>query len=467
MIESDVLVIGAGPAGMAAATEAAGRGARVTLLDEQRALGGQIYRNVQGADAARLSVLGSDYAKGRTLTEAVARSGVQHVTGAVVWDVAHDGTVTFSKDGAARQARGARLLLATGAVERPVPIPGWTLPGVSTAGAAQILLKSAGLAAENAVIAGSGPLIYLLAVQMIAAGAPPKAIVETQTMRDFWAGLKHLPGALAGFRTLWKGAGFLRDIRRAGVPRVTAATELRVEGQQQAEGLRYVRNGTETFISCDTILLHQGVVPNTQISQSLRLEHRWDGGQFCFCPVLNEWGETSLAGVFVAGDGGGIGGALAAERAGRLGALEAVRQLGLISPSERDKAAGPIRRALRRDLAIRPFLDAIYPPAPEILAPADDVLVCRCEEVTAGDIREFARLGCLGPNQAKAFGRSGMGPCQGRYCGLTVTEILARENRQSHENTGSYRIRSPLKPVSLAELASLTQTTDPERKNND
>ena len=121
--------------------------------------------------------------------------------------------------------------------------------------------------------------------------------------------------------------------------------------------------------------------------------------------------------------------------------------------------ASPLRRALARELAARPFLDAAYPPYGAALRPADNTVICRCEEITAGDIRSYANLGCLGPNQTKAFGRAGMGHCQGRYCGLTVTALLADANRQSPDETGYYRIRAPLKPVTLGELAAMDDTT--------
>ena len=160
----------------------------------------------------------------------------------------------------------------------------------------------------------------------------------------------------------------------------------------------------------------------------------------------------------VAGDGAGIGGAKAAEVAGRLAALKLAEDLGRLTVSQRNQYATPLRTALARELAARPFLDMAYPPYTHAVSPADTTVICRCEEVTAGEIRGYAKLGCLGPNQTKAFGRAGMGPCQGRYCGLTVTALLAEANRQTPNETGYYRIRPPLKPVTLGELAEMEQT---------
>ena len=138
--------------------------------------------------------------------------------------------------------------------------------------------------------------------------------------------------------------------------------------------------------------------------------------------------------------------------------------MGALSAARRDELARTPRRSLSIHLAARPFLDALYAPAPEFLCPEDRTLVCRCEEVSAGDIRHYVRLGCLGPNQTKAFGRPGMGPCQGRLCGLTVSELIAAERGMCPSQIGYYRIRPPIKPVTLGELASLAT---PERDGAD
>ncbi|UCH73314.1 MAG: FAD-dependent oxidoreductase [Rhodospirillales bacterium] len=455
MKEVDLIVIGAGPAGMAAARTAADGGGAVLLLDEQPEPGGQIYRGVLRADNRRSEILGENFLAGRPLAEALDHRKIRVEKGAVVWRVERSGHVAWTRSGAARIASGRRVLVATGAIERPVPIRGWTLPGVMTAGAAQILLKTAGMVPKNAVLAGSGPLLYLLAQQLIAAGAPPKAVVETQNLRAHLRASRHLPRALWDWQHLLKGARMLAAIRRAGVPRHTGATKLRATGVDAVEGLRFRAAGQTREIPCDTLLLHQGIVPNVQITRSLGLAHDWDPAQRCWHPRHDIWGSTDVPAIMVAGDGGGIAGAGAAVLTGKLAALEALHALGRLSETGRDAQAATLRRALKRELAARRFLNTLYAPAPEIIAPPDDVVICRCEEITAGMLRGYVQLGCLGPNQTKAFSRCGMGPCQGRYCGLTVAELLARERDVSPETIGYYRIRAPLKPVTLGELAQL------------
>jgi NADPH-dependent 2,4-dienoyl-CoA reductase/sulfur reductase-like enzyme len=195
------------------------------------------------------------------------------------------------------------------------------------------------------------------------------------------------------------------------------------------------------------------VVPNTQFTQSLRASHTWDEAQLCFAPVTDQWGELDVPGIFVAGDGGGIGGAQAAETQGEVTALAIAAQLGAIDTAARNRSAAPLLRRLGDVMRIRPFLDSLYRPRDEHRVPKDEVIVCRCEEVTAGELRRFVKLGCLGPNQAKSFGRCGMGPCQGRLCGLTVTEVIADARDVAPATVGYYRIRPPIKPLTLGELA--------------
>ena len=209
-----------------------------------------------------------------------------------------------------------------------MPVPGWTLPSVMTAGAGQILLKASGLVPERCVLAGSGPLLYLLAVQMARAGKPPLALIETQGAGDILRAVPHLARGARGWRSLVKGVGLLAELRRFGVRRITGARDLRITGTERAEAIEYTAKGRSQRIACNTVLLHQGVVPNTQISQALRLAHVWLEGQQAFAPRCDRWGETSAAGIFVAGDGAGIAGGIAAASAGQVAALQVAYQLG-------------------------------------------------------------------------------------------------------------------------------------------
>ena len=450
----DVVVVGAGPAGMAGATELAGLGLSVVLLDEQGSAGGQIYRGITLAPLSRRDLLGPDYAQGNVLAQALANTPVRHIKQAAVWQVGRDHQVSYLQGGRMHTLQAQAVLLATGAMERPFPIRGWTLPGVMTAGAAQILLKSAGLApTEPVVLAGCGPLLYLLGWQYLRAGVPIKALVDTTHRDDYWRARRHLVSALRAWPYLRKGLQLMRSLRQARIAHFTGATELAIEGTDSAQALTFKANGKRERIATRCVLLHQGVVPNIQFSQSLRATHAWDAQQLCFSPLKDSWGELDVPGIFVAGDGGGIGGAQAAALQGRLAAFGIAARLGALGAPQRDQRGASLHLALANNLRIRPFLDLLYRPRDEHRIPADDVIVCRCEEVTAGQLREFVAMGCAGPNQAKSFGRCGMGPCQGRMCGLTVTEVIADARAVPAGDVGYYRIRPPIKPITLGELA--------------
>jgi NADPH-dependent 2,4-dienoyl-CoA reductase/sulfur reductase-like enzyme len=450
----DIAIVGGGPAGMTAAVTARRHGASVALLDEQLAAGGQIYRGVTDAAPERMQVLGPDYAVGAALAQEFAASGAHHIPGAAVWQVTAQRQVHYLRHGAVRSVQAQRVLLCTGAMERPFPIPGWTLPGVLTAGAAQILLKGSGMAPRSPVVlAGCGPLLYLLGWQYVRAGVPIAAIVDTTDGADYRRAVRHAGGALAGWRYLKKGLMLMATLRRAGVPFYGGATDLHVLGDREVQGLGFTSGGSRRDVRTPLVLLHQGVVPNTQFTWSLRARHVWDDAQLCWSPVTDAWGELDVPGIFVAGDGRGIGGAQVAALQGKLASLAATAQVRKLDDGARDDLAEPLRAEMRRHLFIRPFLDALYRPKQANRIPADDTIVCRCEEVTAGDVRGYVRIGCAGPNQAKSFGRCGMGPCQGRQCGLTVTEVIAQARGVSPAETGYFRIRPPIKPITLGELA--------------
>ena len=454
----DLVIVGSGPAGMACALDAARAGLDVLVLDENPMPGGQIYRNVGDSPLPDAALLGDDYTRGADLVQRFAQSRVRYWPETLVWQITRALEISFTRrsgTAASGQIRARAVVIANGAYERPCPIPGWTLPGVMGVGAAQTLFKSSAmLPAVPVVLAGSGPLLYLFAWQLIQADRAPAAILDTTPSRNYWRALAELPGALRTPAYLLKGRRLLNAIRRSGIPHIRHVTRLSVEGDGRAESVQYVANGRASTLAASIVLLHQGVVPNVQLTRSIGCDHHWDRAQLCWHPRTDAWGETTVPNLFIAGDGGGIHGAIAAQTAGALTALALSHRLGALSRDARDEQAAPLRRQLDRHRAVRPFLDTLYRPADAFRRPADDTIVCRCEEVSAGEIRVMARLGCAGPNQTKSFSRCGMGPCQGRLCGLTVAELLAEAHAKPMAEVGYYRIRPPIKPVSLGDLAA-------------
>lgn len=458
MSDFDLLVIGGGPAGLAAAVQARALGLTVALVDEQPEPGGQIYRAVERAEAeGRAATLGDEYRHGLGLAKAFRDCGATYLASHQAWQVERDGRVYVSDGAASRALSGKRVLVAVGAMERPVPVPGWTLPGVMSVGSAQILLKTTGLLPDEGVwLAGSGPLALAYAQQVVASGGRLAGFLDTSRFSRRRAALfGHWRGALRGRRYIMKGLSYYTSVRASGMRIVEGVEAVEALGEGQVQKVRWRVGSTWESAPATGLLLHEGVIPNTHVTQSIGCAHAWDAAQMCFRPVVDAFGATDVEAIFVAGDCGGIGGARVAEQRGRIAALGVAASLGRIAAAERDRQAQPFRAELDDHFAIRGFLDAMYPPPPELLAPADDVVACRCEGITAGRIREAVTLGCRGPNQVKSFTRCGMGPCQGRMCGPTVTGIVAAALSVSPEEAGALRIRPPLKPLKLGELAAL------------
>ena len=447
----DLFIIGAGPAGMSAAIIAARGGLSVVVADEGTAPGGQIYRGVQ---TSTLTALGAEYHDGRALADTFTASAARYLPRSSVFMIERLESGGF-EIGVSCQAQAtlwqtARVLIATGALERPFPIPGWTLPGVMTAGAAQTLLKSSAIVPQGpAILAGTGPLLVLLAVQYARLGVKIAALLDITPRSNWRSALPHLPGFLAS-PYLGKGLSLLRELVGT-VKIIRGVTALAAIGTERLSAVEFTANGQTSRLPAETLLLHQGVVPQVNLAMAAGVAHSWNPGRLAFEPHLDADGRSNIANLFIAGDTGGIGGAAAAARQGQIAALA---MLGA-------NAEEP-RAALKAALRGRAFLDAFYRPAPQFRMPADEVIVCRCEEVTAGDIRALAHRGTTGPNQAKAFTRAGMGPCQGRSCALTVCELIAAERGQSPQATGHMRVRNPVKPITLGEMASLTRSAAPQ-----
>ena len=448
----DVVVVGAGPAGMAAATVTATAGLATLVIDENAGPGGQVWRAITTTPVMTRPTLGEDYWRGQPHVAAFEASPAAYLPGATVWSLDRERNIGVSAGGEARLLSARHVIIATGAMERPFPVPGWTLPGVMTIGGAQTLLKASGLIPEGRVVlAGCGPLLWLYADQMLRAGGEIQAILDT-TDGEAWSAARPHALRFARSRYLAKGLRLMAAVRRR-VRVIGGITKLAIEGTSAVEAVSFQQGNQQSErMPAATVLLHQGIVPNVNLAMAAGVAHRWDDGQLCFNPVLDADGGTNIAGLAIAGDGARIGGVEAAMARGQLAGVAAARALnaaaGLPDPTA-------VRRVLTRYSEPRAFLDAFYRPQKAFRVPTGDTVVCRCEEVTAREIIDTVRLGPEGPNQIKSFLRCGMGPCQGRLCGLTVTELMAEARGVTPEDIGYFRLRPPVKPITLAELAGL------------
>ena len=453
----DLIIIGAGPGGLAAAVTADSLGMNTLVVDEQPEPGGQIYRSMERSLKENVDVLGKDYFAGKALVEAFRASGVTYMPNTTVLNIANNFDVDLVSVGVTEHVRAHRMLVSIGAVERPVPMKNWTLPGVMGAAAADILFKSSDMVPDEPVIlAGSGPLLLLAACHLVDNGVKVSAMVETAGIKDYIKATPYLPKALLRCSYLIKGMLMRLKVKRADVPLYMGCRDLEVIGGERAEGLRFTYRGKKLDVPAKSILLHEGVVPNLRLSQLLNCAHEWYKPQRYLKPILDIWGQTSVKGISIAGDSAGIGGGPMATVRGHLAAIDSAYKLKKISESERDSLAKEHKKNIAKEEWIRPFLDHVFPPNPQTLNPIDsNTVVCRCEEISVGQIREAISQGARHPAQVKARTRSGMGPCQGRMCATTISEIIADSCSIDIVDVGSLQVRSPLKPLSIEQYANM------------
>ncbi len=445
-----VAVVGAGPAGVRAAQALARAGLRPILVDEANHPGGQIYRQPPtGTSAQTYSVYGLEAAKARAIHAVVegAEGRIDYRPRTLVWSLFGNTLDLLGPDGHARVEFDA-IVLATGAMDRAIPFPGWTLPGVFTLGAAQIALKAQGVAIGRRVaLVGAGPLLPLVTHQYLKAGIEVAVALDAT---PFGAKIANLPGMLALPRTLAKG---LYYTARCGTRLRYGVRALRAIGGERVEALEWVdAGGTTHRVACDAVGASFGLRSESQLADLAGCRFDYDALTHQWLPARGAGGRSSVAGVYLAGDGAGIGGADAAELQGERAALALLEDRGLAFDGAR---AAELDRAIAREAKFRLALERAYPfPAHLLDAVADAEIVCRCEGITAATLREAATQREAGEvNRLKAFTRIGMGRCQGRVCGLAAAELLARARGEAIGDAGRLRGQPPVKPVPVGALA--------------
>jgi len=444
----ELVVVGAGPAGMAAALAAAAAGMTVTLVDEAPTAGGQYFRGRQ-----------NDVDEGSPRDFQNRATGVTVLLGTAVIDVPDDGRLTlWDAASGCRSIAYDRLVLATGAYDRAVAIPGWTLPGVLAAGGASTLAKLHGVAAGRRIlVAGSGPFLLAATDDLSAIGCSVE-IVEATPLGVSIRGLAHVVRDPAIARQTMR---YLAHFATRGVRRSYGEMVTRILGTNRVEGAVINRvdadwspiPGTERNVAVDGVCLGFGFVPQLDLAQALGCRLDYDADAANHFVAVDDAMRTSRPEIYAAGELTGIGGMQVAKAKGHLAGLAAAYDAGALSSEAFSAGSAPVRSRLRAMCGLADWIARAFRPRPGLWRLADAATtLCRCEDVRCGDAERVLAVNAASPFSVKTMTRAGMGLCQGRVCGPYLAEWLrARHGYIMPAGERPWRIRPPLRPVPLAD----------------
>ncbi|MBS0419904.1 MAG: NAD(P)/FAD-dependent oxidoreductase [Proteobacteria bacterium] len=452
MSTQKIVIVGAGPAGTRAAQCLVRHGLTPLVISEAPDNGGQIYRRqppgftrspqkLYGAEAHKAVSLHSTFDRLRSQIAYLPQTTVVNIVDRTLFLDTLEGVeeVTFDS-----------LLLATGAMDRVIPMQGWTLPGVFTLGGAQVALKYQACAiGERVVFVGTGPLLYLVAYQYVKAGAQVAGVYDCV---PFGRKVAALPSLLWSPRTAFLGMYYMARLKTLGVPVRQGITPVEIAGDGHVRAFKFRDDFGEHVVDCDAVGMGYGLKPESQLAELAGCSFRFDEIQRLWV-VSHDGSGRVRPGLYVAGDCGAIGGADVAELQGELAALELLADLGMqASAARRRKLQGSLRRLAR----FRRGLENAFPfPQWLVHTVPKETIVCRCEAVKLGDMDDMLAL--LGPddtNRLKAFCRTGMGRCQGRVCGSFLMEYLAVRSNKPIEAIRPLRAQAPIKPLAYAKAAA-------------
>lgn len=463
------MVIGAGPAGLRAALSAARRGVEVTVIGEDPQYGGQIFRQLtpplqtQGhtMELQNRQILDD-------LQEDMIKVDIQFLNKTIVWGIFDDKVIAFDKSKKSL-IKAKKILIAEGAYEAPVAFPGWILPGVMSLGGLQILLKSQGIIPNGKiVIAGTGPLLFYTASQLIEKGARVEAVLEASSLSQWtkWTmKLWRAPGILG------KGLKYLNILRKHHVPVYYGTVPLEAKGGEGLKEVVFVKvnnqwrpiPGTEKEMAVDLLCLNFGFIPSTQFSHMAGCEHTCDIQLRGWVPKVDSRYETSVEGIYAAGDCTGIGGVKKAVLEGELVGNEVARHFGRLPGVEADKRLSVLEKKIRGYLWYQHFLKNIYSFRPGLLdLLTDETIICRCEEVNFGTISHLIENKSYRLEQIKLHSRTGMGRCQGRFCYPLLLGIFSRTLSGDDACSQDFTGRIPVKPLPLETLFDLSTSVEIE-----
>jgi thioredoxin reductase/bacterioferritin-associated ferredoxin len=463
MREVDIAIVGVGPAGLAAALEAAEIGAEIVVIDEYHNLGGQLYKQVPEAFSLKsLRKENRQYAEGSEIITRLQSTHVEVMLDTLVWDIFDERTLALYRHDSTELLRAKKLILAPGAQEVPIAFPGWTLPGVMMGGAAQALLVTQRIVpGSKVVLAGGGPLQLKVASQFVKAGAEVVDILEASGKSP--VSLEYALRSWGQWSKMREALGYWLALNRARIPYHHQHVPVRALGNDGVEAVVAAQvdddwkvvPGTERTLEADTLCLSYGFLPSIQLTSLLGCKLRFQERAGGWITWHDDNQQTSIKGVYVAGEVSGVGGGDVAAEEGRIAAIAATRSLGLVEGDGRQQREQRVRKRLesaRRFAAVAGDMMAIRPGLFGIMT--DDTVVCRCEEVTVGQVKEALADGDRTVRGVKTRVRAGMGRCQGRMCSFLVRQLISRETQTPINEIQLDTPRPPVKPVPIQALSA-------------
>ncbi len=445
IVEPDVAIIGGGAAGLEAAIAARAYGASVVLLDERKIAGGQFYK--QSASHAPLD---GQQAEGQDLVNRAQASGAEIIRSVEVWG-AFDGPLFLATvEGAALVVRPRTAIISTGAYERPRMVPGWTLPGVMTTGAAQTLWRSyRTLPGKRIAVCGSGPLNTQVALELAEGGAEV-VMVADKAPPPWHAPVTSFKALASDPGLVFKGLTMMRNLQRRGIPMRYRTVLQKVEQVGDHLSAHFLTTGGDTVeMPVDAICMNDGFEPQNEILRLLGAQMRYDNTFGHLRCIRDENMETTVPNVFAAGDCAGLGGAPAARLEGMIAGRVAAEKAGFGDGYDLFAAKRRLARHRRFQTSLWKLHD-IKPTFPETTAP--DLIICRCEEITLAEVMSGLDSGPGHIGSLKRATRVGMGRCQGRYCGPVAARLVAQVTGRPIEDLSLFAPRVPIKPVAIASI---------------
>lgn len=466
----DLVVIGGGPAGIAAAATAAKHGLSVALIDERPTLGGQIYKRVgPGFKVKSAKEVGKDYFLGEELINELENSSVELFLETLVGTIENSAVVIVRNGESAERLSYKKLLISPGAYDRPVAFPGWTLPGVITAGAAQSLVKTQRVNPGSRIFfAGSGPLALAFPAQLSGYGANIVGIIEAAPRPGIFKALRILFAVIGNLDLMRDAAKYQFHLISNRIPMTYRRIIVSANGKDRVESVTHAKvdknwrviPGTEKTVEVDALCVGYGFFPSVELFRLLGCELAYEESRGGAVVKLDNWGATSVANVFGAGDGTGISGSYVAIARGRLAALKIAAELGKISETSLTALATGFQKTFKRRTKFQSAINNAYEIKSGIYALADNkTVICRCESVTLENILPVLES-TVDPSVVKAYTRCGMGLCQGRNCQRQISALIAEKQNISIAEISQATPRFPTKPISLGQIADSSITSE-------